>query len=100
MLNPLEMKQNMIKNAIDDVKSGNQDQKIKGLKFLGATIGVSEDFGLKTTAVNVIEGCLSDKNRRIRKTAEKALQLINKRTPPSLFDNFQGGVGFSSKKKK
>ena len=100
VFNPMDMKKNMIENAVAEVKSGNQDQKIAGIKFLGATIGIGEDFGLQKKAVNVIEVCLSDENRRIRKAAEKALKLINERTPPNLFDYFQGGVGVSSKKKK
>jgi hypothetical protein len=79
VFNPMEMKKIMIDNSIKDVKSGNKKQKILGLEFLGKTIGVGDDFGLKSTAVNVIEVCLSDKNRRIRKAAEEALKLINNR---------------------
>jgi hypothetical protein len=96
----MEIKTNMINNSIEDVKSGNKKQKIRGIEFLGKTIGVGEDFGLKSKAVNVIEVCLSDKNRRIRKAAEEALKLIKQREPTSMFDYFQGGVVISSKKKK
>lgn len=95
---PMDMKKRMIENSIEDIRSGNRNQKIDSIEFLGKTIGIGEDFGLETEVLNVINACLSNKNRRIRKAAEESLELINQRKPSSMFDNFQGGVGFSSKK--
>ena len=97
-LNPMEMKAMIMRNSINDVNSNDKSKRIKGIEFLEKTIGVGDDMGLATEAINALKLASQDKNRRVRKAAEKALEMINKRRPPNIFDMFQGGVGFSSKK--
>jgi len=98
-LDPMKMKEIMIRNSINDVNSENRSKRIQGVEFLGKTIGIGYDNpSVSKEAINALKSASQDKNRHVRKAAEKALKMINERKPPNMFDMFQGGVGFSSKK--
>ena len=73
-----EVKRQIIR-SIEEVKKGDKEKKIEAIDFLGNTIGDDAYLELKSDAIKVLEGASWDKSALVRKSAKKALELINTR---------------------
>ncbi|MCJ7696503.1 MAG: hypothetical protein MUO40_13920, partial [Anaerolineaceae bacterium] len=80
------IKKRLIIRSIEEVKTGDKEKKIEAIDFLGNTIGVSDDFGLETDAMQVLKVASSDNEELVRKSANEALEMINKRRTSSVLD--------------
>jgi hypothetical protein len=95
-----EAKTKTLRTLVETLKLDDVKKKIFAIEMLGNFVAFGTKVEYEKTAMDALEEAKSDKKRRVRKAAEKAIEKIinTKRESFNPLDMFDGGVVISSKK--